>query len=269
MPRVMVIMPVYNPQPQHLAESIASIIASLQNDSVLLVGLDGKCSFECLDVLDRIDSGTNRNFLRIVNFERRGLVSTLNSLVHECDCEYIARADSDDICLPHRMSLQLSALQERTDADFCGTQITRCDTNLKPFGRQRRYPTTFKGQLIYSSFLNNPMAHPTIMMRRHILESLQYQEKPGAEDWDLYVRLWRRGYKSFNLGQVSTLYRIHSHQITQNNRSTDVIDELKEQSLQAALMHNKNYILLQPLQKLLRRTDLTRLTLQVKPWIDR
>lgn len=268
MPRVSVVVPVYNAHPQYLAESVASIVCCLPADSEILIGLDGDCSDGCMRVLEQIRSSTNTPPIRILSYKHQGLVNTLNMLIDECDCEYIARADADDICLPNRISMQISALEANKKAQFCGTQILRCDKTLRPFKRQRKFPVGFAGQLVYSSCLNNPIAHPTLLIKRCILGESPYQNIAGAEDWDLYIRLWQNGYQSFNLGQVGLFYRIHARQITKKSRSLAVAKALKRQTIKAAISYDKRFAMLLPLQTITQLLDLYKLAQNLKPWID-
>lgn len=261
-------VPVYNTDPRHLAESLSSIIWALPADGQVVVGLDGGCSVECMEVLDRIDSGTNRRALRIISGVRQGISGTLNMLIDHCDCEYIARSDADDICLPNRFENQLSALQANSSADFCGMQILRCTADLVPFKHQRGFPVSFTEQLIYAFCLNNPMAHPSLMIRRGILCKSPYHPITGAEDWDLYIRLWMKRYRSFNLRQIGLLYRVHSQQITKKARSGQIINDLKVRSYKAAIINDKRLASLYPVHQLASASKLSQIALYFKSFIN-
>lgn len=220
-------MPVYQTQASQLAEALSSLIIAAPLDSEILIGLDGPYNDDGLEVLLRLQSCCEGPRIRIKQFQRSGLVATLNALIEQSDCQYLARQDSDDVCLPERLREQLQALHSRPTASFCGTQITRCNANLKPHQRQRYYPTSFRAQLIYASLLNNPIAHPTLMIKRQLLEGANYLPVAGAEDWDLYIRLWQQGHRSFNLDQSGLLYRMHPLQVTQQRRNSQLLCDLK------------------------------------------
>jgi glycosyltransferase involved in cell wall biosynthesis len=269
MPKLSIIMPVYQTDVSHLAEAISSLIVAAPKDSEIHIGLDGPCSEPGLQLLHTMQQSSPGPIIRISQFQRQGLVPTLNALIEQSDCKYLARQDSDDVCLPSRLMQQLRALDERPTAFFCGTQVTRCDANLQPHRRQRIYPTSFRSQLIYASLLNNPIAHPTLMIKRNILDIPAYRHISGAEDWDLYIRLWLEGNQSFNLKQPGLLYRIHPHQITQQARNSKLLYELKARSLQAAAQHYQSSILLKPIQNLSNTIRLTELAIQAKRWLDR
>jgi hypothetical protein len=268
MPLLSIIMPVSQTKASHLAEAIASLINASPADSEIHIGLDGPYGEAGLKVLDQLQSRNKSSNIRISQFKRLGLASTLNALIEQSDCHYLARQDSDDICLPNRLQAQLQALQSQPSASFCGTQITRCDVNLQPHQRQRRYPLSFPAQLIYASLLNNPIAHPTLMIKCDLLQSTTYRAVAGAEDWDLYIRLWQEGYRSFNLDQSGLLYRIHPQQVTQQRRNSQLLRDLKSRSLQAAAQHHRNSNLLKPIQQLGNATRFTEMAIHAKGWVD-
>jgi len=269
MPFLSIIMPVYETQVSQLAEAIASLIIAAPTDSEIHIGLDGPYDEAGLQVLHRLQSSSKGPSVRITQFQRSGLVSTLNALIEESDCHYLARQDGDDVCLPQRLQQQLEAFHSRPTAGFCGTQITRCDATLKPHQRQRHYPKSFRAQLIYASLLNNPIAHPTLMIKRRLLEEATYRPVAGAEDWDLYIRLWQEGHRSFNLDQSGLLYRMHPQQVTQQRRNSQLLCDLKSRSLQAATQHHRSSRLLKPVQQLGNAMHVTEMAIHAKAWLDR
>lgn len=268
MPKLSVIIPVYKTEISQLIEALASIIVALPRDGEIHIGFDGEYDENRIATLEDLCARSRLNKVRISRLKRQGLVATLNALVEQSDCQLLARHDGDDICLPERFTQQLSAMESNSLQSFCGTQITRCNSALIPHRIQRKYPSTFRGQLIYASLINNPIAHPTLMIRRHILETYRYEEVPGAEDWDLYIRLWRAGHRSFNLKQVGLLYRIHSGQVTQQNRKGRLLKELKKRSFEVAMYHNVNYKLAKPLYFLSNRVNFSELAIKAKRWLS-
>lgn len=262
-------MPVYQTEVSQLAESIASLLITAPEDSEIHIGLDGPLSNEGLQLLAKMEKNHGFSRLRVTHFPRQGLVATLNGLIERSDCRYLARQDSDDICLPNRLKQQWMALEERPTYGFCGTQITRCDERLYPNQRQRFYPKSFQAQLAYASLLNNPIAHPTLMIRRELIKNIGYRPIAGAEDWDLYIRLWQEGQRSFNLDISGILYRMHPRQITKQTRDNQILHSLKKRSLQAATAHYRWSQILKPIQALSNTFQLTELGIKAKFILDR
>ena len=270
MPRLSIIVPVYKPNPIYLHESLSSIVIAAKSDTEILIGLDGLVNAEIEAIFERFfwynKSGPK---LRIYQYEKRGIAETLNSLVRESDALYVARHDADDFCLPHRFDLQCGALDGLSEIAFCGTQTTRCSEELKPLRVQRTYPCSFKGNLIYASFFNNPMAHPTLLIKRDVLDSVLYRSIDGVEDWDMYIRLWDEGYKSINLSESCLLYRLHSKQTTQKQRNVELVRSLKARSFNAALKHFSSLKYLSYIQRSFNSHKMAACLFQAKLLLDR
>ena len=261
-------MPVHQPQASYLTLALSSLIVASPRDSEIHIGLDGVCDETCLQILVNLQRRIATPKVRISELKRQGLVATLNQLIRDSDCDYVARHDADDVCLPDRLENQLNALASQPETGFCGTQITRCNSQLIPNRLQRHYPSGFNGQLLYASLMNNPIAHPTLMLRREILGSPAYRHLPGTEDWDLYIRLWEEGYRSFNLKQSGLLYRTHPGQITKRKRDFKLIDDLKQRSLRAATLHQPLYRYLKVIQKASNASKATKLLMRAKTILD-
>jgi glycosyltransferase involved in cell wall biosynthesis len=269
MPRLSIIIPVYNPNPTYLHESLSSIVIAAKSDSEILIGLDGLINNEIEAIFERFNwHGKSRPKLRIYQYEKRGIAETLNSLVRESDALYVARHDADDFCLPNRFDLQCSALDELSEIAFCGTQTTRCSEELKPMRVQRAYPCSFKGNLIYASLLNNPIAHPTLLIKRDVIDSVLYRNIDNAEDWDMYIRLWDKGYKSINLSKSCLLYRIHSEQITKKPRDLELVRSLKARSFEATLKHFSSLKYLSYIQRSLNSHNIAASFFQARLLLD-
>ena len=235
MANLAILLPIYEADSRHLRASIASLIIGAPEDSEVVIGLDGPCSDINIKVIEKAQELRPSLKLTILGLKRQGLANTLNQMIERSDSKWIARQDADDYSIPTRFTRQINALEQRPDYCFCGTQITRCDENLRPRDRQRHYPTRFISQWAYASCLNNPIAHPTLLINRQQLGDLRYQNIKGVEDWQLFADLWKRGLKSFNLQSVELFYRMHPKQITSDKRTWSEVKRLKRESLEAAM----------------------------------
>lgn len=264
MPRLSILLPVYRANQQYLRESIASIRVSAPIDSEILVGLDGPCNKDISETLEQLQSIKGGPVINVLGLPRRGLVETLNTLIEKSDSQWIARQDADDISLPNRFSLQLEAMESKAATAFCGTQICRCDAEMRPFTVQRSYPKTHQGQLIYSCCVNNPIAHPSLLLSREKLGGIRYEEVEGSEDWDLYIRLWGKGYKSFNLATFGLLYRVHPDQATARYRSHAIINRMKRETVKAIKDSGRKAWPYETLRRMSEITGLTEIGLGLK-----
>ena len=134
---------------------------------------------------------------RIVKRDHEGLVATLNAGIDCCDGEYIARMDGDDVMHRHRLEAQCTALDEQRELSAVG-----CHVRLFPRRSLR------EGLLLYERWLNAidsrvelereafiecPIAHPTLTIRRSVLSAYRYRDEGWPEDYDLILRLLRDG----------------------------------------------------------------------------
>ena len=117
-----------------------------------------------------------------------GVGLVLDRGLAECSCELILRADSDDLSLPHRAAKQLAWMAASPEVmagsswiqEFIETpeQIVGC--RFVPTGRKVKTWARWR----------NPLNHPAVVLRRSaVLAVGGYRDKPGFEDYDLWLRL--------------------------------------------------------------------------------
>jgi len=268
MPKISVVLPVHNPSHGHFVDSLSSLLVAACGDVEVLVGIDGEIDCDIENILDIYSQKFAKLCFRVYKYPRIGLVNTLNLLIKESDSLFIARHDADDYCLSHRFNVQSKVLTDFPNVDFCGSQITRCDSCLRPLKRQREFPTSFKGQLLYSSFLNNPIAHPTLMIKRDVFEKVEYRDFRGAEDWDLYIQLWEQGYRSINLHTSCLLYRLHHDQLTKRERDLNMVSDFKRRSFGILNSLHQESKYLRHLQYIASSHTVTNILLKSKTFFD-
>jgi glycosyltransferase involved in cell wall biosynthesis len=102
--------------------------------------------------------------------------------------EFIARMDADDISLPRRFERQIEFLRKHPEVGIAGTWATKIDKNNSFVGNWC-LPTS-PMVLRWNHFFRVCVIHPTVLMRRIILEKLDFYRPEAlyAEDWDLWLR---------------------------------------------------------------------------------
>lgn len=215
MPNLSVLMPVYNAS-RFLRHSIESILAQTYKDFELIVIHDGSTD----NSLDSLRHFTDSRIKLIDNPSNRGIVSCLNSGFAIASGAFIVRMDADDYSLPNRFKAQLQFMDRHPEIGVCGTQYRIISED--PFQTTVSKLPTHPDSLACSLLFHCCLAHPTVMMRRRILEQLDsplYESSyKHAEDYRLWVRL--SGITRIaNLKEVQLLYRQHSEQITRTRGS--------------------------------------------------
>jgi glycosyltransferase involved in cell wall biosynthesis len=211
MPRVTVLMPVYNGQ-VYLREAIDSVIGQTFNDFELLIINDGSTD----DTLRILESFVDPRIRLIMNEKNLGLVHCLNQGIEIARGQYVARMDCDDVCMPERLRVQSDFLDSNPSVDICGSWIVDLDGD---------YLTTFKYPVSHEDIqaqllFRNPLAHPAIMLRRStfIAHGLRYEESERhAEDYGLWIRV-QNLVGMANIPQVLLHYRRHEDQVSSTKR---------------------------------------------------
>lgn len=208
MPKISVVLPVYNGE-RYLAEALDSILAQTFADFEIIVIDDGSTDGS-LSLLQKYEKRDKR--IRLVARENRNLATTLNDSIDLAKGEWIARMDQDDIALPHRFERQLEWL-EQTGADICGSWVQFFGTADRRIIKHSQTDEAIKMGLLFGS----PFAHPTVMMKTELVKQLRYDKAwEKCEDYDLWERAARAGWKMTNVPEILLLYRQHDAQISTN-----------------------------------------------------
>lgn len=205
-PKVTVLMPVYNGA-RYLREAIDSILSQTFTDYEFLIIDDG--STDETDVIVR--SYSDRRIRYLQNDRNRGIIFTLNRSLNESVGDYIARMDADDVSLPSRLENQMSV--------FCDSQIGVCGAWIKTFGVDKRiirYPSNHE-DIKATMLFENPIAHPTVMIRKSCLNTQYKIDDLHAEDYGLWSGLIDTT-RFVNIPKVLLHYRVHATNITRTKR---------------------------------------------------
>ena len=202
-------MPVYNPG-KYLYSAIASILTQ-SHENLELVIVDDGSNTETKNVLATFK---DHRIKLITNKFNLGLIKSLNKGIANCSGTYVARMDADDVSLSDRLECQV-AFMLSTDVDICGGYIL----NLSG-GKQKgvvKYPLTDE-EIKYTLIGKSAFAHPSVMIKRSVFDSVLYENYKSAEDYRLWCRMAVRGFKMANIDKVLLHYRLHSGQVTVENR---------------------------------------------------
>ena len=194
-PKVSIIMGVYNCQ-NTLKESIESILNQTFSDFEFIICDDGSTdnTYEIIKEFEKLD-----NRIKLIRNEKNvGLAGTLNNCLNYADGEYIARMDADDIAEDNRFSEQCYFLDTNKDYSLVGSWAKLFDDNFK-WGLRKTKEYVEKSDFLFGT----PFIHPTIMIRKKVLFELGgyrvSEETLRAEDYDLFMTLYSKGYKGYNI----------------------------------------------------------------------
>lgn len=198
-----VLLSIYNKEnPLYLIESLNSIFNQTVCPSEVILVKDGPLTDRLDDIIEKYRQ--EKPILKIVSLpENRGLGYALNEGLKYCSYEWVARMDTDDICLPSRFEKQLEVIQLYPEISFIGTLTAEFNDSINKIVSYRKLPEKHQDILIYAK-RRCPLNHPTVMYKREVVLNLGgYNEFP--EDYHLWVRALMRGYKFYNI-QLPLLY---------------------------------------------------------------
>lgn len=204
-------MPIYNTR-IFVKESIESIIGQTFTDFELIIIDDGSTDGSS-EVLENFQKSDNRIHV-YKNKKNSGIVASLNRGLSIATGEYIARMDADDICFPTRLQKQVDFLEDHPHIGILGCAIQYISSTGEKLGTNF-YPSDDLA-IRWTSLFASPFAHPTVVIRKCILEKYELQYNPtkqNIEDYDLWIRLLAKT-RGANLKDILLRYRIHSMSIT-------------------------------------------------------
>jgi glycosyltransferase involved in cell wall biosynthesis len=192
-PRVSVLLPV-----RDAAATLACALASVARQSEArfeCVIVDDGSRDESREIAQRFAERDAR--FRVIEAPRDGLVEALNRGAAECRGPLIARFDADDVMRRERLARQCDALD--ADASLAGVG---CHVHLFPqraiSDGLRQYGAWLSSlvsaaDIARDAFVECPLVHPTLVLRREVLRGLGYRERGWPEDYDLVLRILASG----------------------------------------------------------------------------
>jgi glycosyltransferase involved in cell wall biosynthesis len=201
-----VLLPVYaGVDPEHLAAALDSIAAQTLPAREVVVVEDGPLTPEQHRVLDDF-AARHGGVVRVPLRVNQGAGVANQAGLRAATGAWIAKADADDLLVPHRFERQVAALRE-SGADLCGSAMWEFDEDPDHPLRLRANPLTHDAIARRMRF-NNPINHPTVVYRRDLaLEVGGYPAMRYMQDYDLFARLLAGGARVTNLDEPLVLFR--------------------------------------------------------------
>jgi glycosyltransferase involved in cell wall biosynthesis len=205
MPRVTILMPVYNGE-QFLEETIENVLQQTYTDFVFLIINDGST-----DGSEKIIQSYTDTRIRYVKNERNfGLVTTLNKGIDLVDTEFMARMDADDLWVETKLEKQIKVLDSQPEVGICGTSIRKFGAFEGDFYFPVDNEALKVGFLFYCT-----MSHPSVVFRMSFLKETGLRYKTDyfpAEDYKMWIDSLQLT-QIYNIPELLVYYRQHDTQI--------------------------------------------------------
>jgi glycosyltransferase involved in cell wall biosynthesis len=187
------------------AKEFEQCLKSIENQILapnqVVVVLDGPVDADVQKVLHSFSSRLPLHTVALS--DNQGLGKALSAGLKQCTHNFVARFDTDDVCLENRFENQVSFLLLNPDVSVVGSLMREtyhlgkksiiCDrsgaagsVNLRTWARRR-----------------NPLNHPTVVFRKEAINAVGgYVDCPLFEDYFLWARLILANHKIVNLNFV-------------------------------------------------------------------
>lgn len=225
-PMISVIMPSFNTPVEMLAKAVDSILEQTYRDFEFIIIDD--CSTDAS--VEYLASLQDERVKVIRNLQNLGITKSLNVGLSHARGQYIARMDSDDICLPERLEKQLAFMENHPEAIVCGTWIQAFED--ASYTTKRVIP---EREYLQCSFLFGNaygLCHPTAFFRGDMLRKhgIRYDENlPTAQDYGMWTTCAEYG-EIANVEEVLFRYRVHNGQISVAKRQLQMQCALRVQA---------------------------------------
>jgi len=195
----------YKDNPQWLKEAIESVINQTVKPSQIVLVVDGTISDELELVLAQY-----KEQIDILRLEKNsGLGIALQKGLEICKYPLVARMDSDDISLPNRFELQLKEFRKNPNLSILSGYIQEIECITKEKLTVKKVPLSDTDIKKYIK-IRSPFNHPCVMFKKEdVLKAGNYQKFHFLEDYYLWVRMVKNGFKMANLPEILVNMRIN------------------------------------------------------------
>ena len=185
--------------------------------------------------------------IRIVERNKPGIVSALNTGIEAANGDYIARMDADDVSMPERLQLQLAHLQQQSPNTIVGGVVDIVGES----GAGTRYYQQWLNNLTTATaierdiFIESPLPHPTWFASTGVFRRLRYRDCEWAEDYDFLLRAWYDGIPMIKPQPTILQWREHPHRLTHRDAryARTQFTNAKASMLSQTLCNNRNAII--------------------------
>lgn len=199
--------------------ALNSLTQQTFKDFKVLIVADSCERKQTWDVFDKYRSVLKIN---IIQHKKSGLANAKNFGLTHVHTDWVGFLDADDMYTSTKLQQQVEYLQRNMQTDILGTHYyfvrheavvidNHMQVNLGALTESCFDNKTYltHEQILEKLFIENVMCHGSVLMRVDILRELMYDPRcVGFEDWDLWQRCIKAGYKFANLSSRCYIYSI-------------------------------------------------------------
>jgi glycosyltransferase involved in cell wall biosynthesis len=205
-PRFSIIIPCYN-QAHFLDDALQSLLLQSFTDWEAIIINDGSSDDTSLVANEWIERDSR---IRLVEQENAGLSAARNAGIAAASGLYIALLDADDKYGPDFLQTVFLQLEQGSEMVCCGYTYFNSKGTIHKVFRQSE-------QLDFRSILTGNLFPPVaVAFQKQVLDrtGLFDTELKSAEDWDLWIRMFKSGVKWSVIADAMVYYRISDNSMS-------------------------------------------------------
>ncbi len=197
---VSVIIPTYN-RAFYLEKAIQSVLDQSYPDFDVIVVDDGSTD-NTAEVVRKFKG------VMLIQQQNLGVAVARNTGIHRTRGKYVAFLDDDDLWLPGKLEKQVAYMEDHPATGMVYSAYQTIDSHDTVTGEVTH---VVSGQVWHDFMFGVPIAPPTVMVRREVLDTVGVFDKSLrlGEDLDLWIRIARR-YPIHGMKEPLVQYRIHN-----------------------------------------------------------
>lgn len=193
-------IPAYNAS-DFLHETLTTLVTQTFDRIIIHVHDDGSTD-ETAGVAQSMDDPR----LMVTRGENRGIGGAANVLTEFVSTPYFARADADDLYMPHRLSAQLAYVESR-GLDVMSSLMLNFHEPVNP---ERVGENMGPDQVNVELLFNNPLPNPLAFGRVEVFRSVPYStDTIYGEDYQFWCDAASSGWRIGLMGRPLVRYRRH------------------------------------------------------------
>lgn len=259
-----VLMSVYKEENEkYLSEALESIINQTVRPDQIVIVKDGELTEKLELVIDNYSKKYNK-LIKIYGYkENKGLGYALQNGILQCDYEYVARMDSDDISRKDRFEKQIRYIEQNPNIDILGGYLQEKDAKMSRKVSVKKVPVTKKE--IYKNIGKEcPFNHSTVILKKSAVITAQNYKTELIEDYGLWIRMYLNNCYMENLPEILVDYRT-SKKMYKRRTGIKYLKGIKK--IEDIMLEHKIITRFQYIINMLERTILAIIPSKVKTYI--
>lgn len=190
----------------HFEVALCSVLEQNIKPTEIVIVQDGPVSKLCEQVIVKY-SAKHASIKLISLEENKGHGIARNEGLKACSYDFVAIADADDICNKYRFDKQLSVLVSDNDIAVVSSNLAEFSSSPDKIVSYKRLPVSHE-ELLDVMKWKCPLNQPAVMFRRSAVNKVGgYIDWFHNEDYYLWIRLAKAGYKFQNIAEPLVYFR--------------------------------------------------------------